>query len=105
MFGADDLWKALRGVQGDLSPVDEKAINAVVALVSQIEEARKEIDAHGLLLTNDKGMLVENPAARVERAASSELRGWLKDRPDLFKSDAGRKPRREKFTGLTAVGD
>ena len=95
--------EALRGLQSDASPVDRKAIETVIGLADQIEKARKEIEADGLTFTNDKGGIVEHPAARIERAASAELRGWIKDRPDLFGAQAGGRPKRERFTGLKAV--
>lgn len=63
---------------------DDDVVNVVNGLVRQLVEARESLAELGTLVSDGHGGVRENPAARVERAASAELRGWVKDRPDLF---------------------
>ena len=87
-----------------LNPFDLEAMAIVAGLTLRAKDAREQIEREGLIIDDGKGMPVEHPALLIEKRASAELRGWVKDRPDLFgakKADA--KPRREKFGGFKAV--
>lgn len=70
----DDL-----GADSVLSAFDARAVAVVSGLLSRIDEAREAIAEHGVLVDGR-----ENPACLTERTASAELRGWVKERPDLF---------------------
>ena len=83
-----------------LNHFDEEAVETVAGLIRQIREARLMIGERGVLQVNDLGQVVENPAAAVERRASAELRGWVKDRPDLFGQQTEKK---NKGNGLRAL--
>lgn len=63
---------------------DDDVVGVVNGLVRQLEEARESLNELGTMVDDGHGGVKENPAARVERMASAELRGWVKDRPDLF---------------------
>lgn len=67
-----------------LNDFDSEAVKTVAGLVLRIREARAVLDAEGVVTSTDKGVAMEHPAAKVERMASAEIRGWVKDRPDLF---------------------
>lgn len=97
------LKTALAGAGEARSAIDLEAIETVVGLVHQLDEARRVLSEVGVLVVAEDGTVRENPAARVERAASAELRGWVKDRPDLFGEQRAERPKREKFTGFKAV--
>lgn len=86
-----------------LNAFDSEAVQLVVQLIRRAREAREHLDEHGLVLRKENGDRYENPAAKVERGASAELRGWVKDRPDLFGENRSAKPKREKFQGFKAV--
>ena len=114
LLNFDDLEKRLADGRA-LSPFDEEVINTVAALIRRLRDARRRIDEEGTIIDDGKGFPVEHPALLVERRASAELRGWVKDRPDLFgerrrvgesskggPGGGGPSPR-EKFGGFKAV--
>lgn len=73
----------------DLPPTDRAAVEAFAAQAARMREARRRIDAEGLIVEDSKGFPIPHPAIDIERAASREMRGWETARPDLF---AGSKP-------------
>lgn len=88
----------------DLTPFDRSAIEAVAGLVLRIEEARRRIADEGLTVLDKDGVPKEHPAVGVEKRASQELRGWVKDRPDLFGEMKSSRPQSGGgFPGLAAV--
>lgn len=68
----------------ELSAVDVIAVEAFAGLSLRARDARAELEASGVLESTESGGTIAHPAADVERRASAELRGWVKDRPDLF---------------------
>lgn len=76
-----------------LNTFDSAAVDAVAALVVRREQCQLILAAEGPTAARESGEPIEHPAAKVERQASSELRGWVKDRPDLF---GERKPQRAR---------
>lgn len=86
-----------------LSPFDMEAMQTVAGLIMRLRSARAAIVASGgqIIVDDGKGFPVEHPALLVEKRASAELRGWVKDRPDLFgapkvaESDSGVDPMAE----------
>lgn len=86
-----------------LSPFDREAVETVAGLVLRVRAAREAIVAAGgqIIVDDGKGFPVEHPALLVEKRASAEIRGWVKDRPDLFgapkvaESDSGVDPMAE----------
>lgn len=81
-----------------LSPFDREALETVAGLTLRVRDAREQVEREGLIIDDGKGFPVEHPALLIEKRASQELRGWVKDRPDLFgqqKRSAG--PKRRKF--------
>lgn len=97
----------------NLNEVDSEAVKAVAGLTVRIRDARDLLDNEGVVTSTDRGVLIEHPAAKVERMASAEIRGWVKDRPDLF-GERGKKSAddsfddkpqsgKEKFGGFTLV--
>lgn len=74
----EKLVNDLGGVEA-LSEFDLGAVRAVAGLLDRVADARRSIEAEGILVDGR-----ENPACLTERTASAELRGWVKDRPDLF---------------------
>lgn len=89
-----------------LSAADQVAVDAVVALNRRRQQAQKILDAEGPVSSNDKGVPIEHPAAKVERGASAEIRGWVGSRPDLFgvADNAGQETKKVGvFPGLKSV--
>lgn len=84
----EDLEKALGG-DGDLSEFDARAVAIVAQLIGRVREAREIIAAEGPLAAKESGEPIEHPAVKVERMASAEIRGWVKERPDLFGQRSG----------------
>lgn len=84
----------------ELSPFDQEVIGIVAGLTLRAREAREAISREQMIIDDGKGFPVEHPALLIEKRASAELRGWVKDRPDLFgekkSTDSGR-PKRRKF--------
>lgn len=68
----------------DLTPFEESAVYAVARLIIELEQASQQVLAEGVIIDDGKGFPVEHPALMVEKRCSAEIRGWVKDRPDLF---------------------
>lgn len=83
MASFDDLEQRIVGKR-KLNAFDQEAVETVVALICRVREAERILRDEGMIVSNDRGVPIEHPAARIERGASAELRGWVKDRPDLF---------------------
>ena len=83
-------------VRSDADGFDAEAVQIVAALIQRVREAQSLIEVQGPIWQ-------EHPAVKVERQASAEIRGWVKDRPDLFGEQKQAGPKREKFTGFKAV--
>ena len=64
---------------GGLPTFDRRAVEAVAGLLLRVEDARAYIAEYGAVVDSR-----ENPACLTERTASAEIRGWVKERPDLF---------------------
>lgn len=80
----------------DLSPFDQSAVEAVAGLLIRLRDAQEAISREGTIVDDGKGFPVEHPALLVEKRASAEIRGWVKDRPDLFGQQKRSKPVRSK---------
>lgn len=83
-----------------LNPFDAEVVEIVAGLTLRAKDARESIEREGLIIEDGKGFPVEHPGLLIEKRASAELRGWVKDRPDLFgaKTQSDKKPGRRKFT-------
>lgn len=99
----DEFLNALLGSVRVSSDVDRQAVEAFAGLVGQVSEARRVLAEDGVFVLDERGRLVESPAARSLRAASAEIRGWMKDRPDLFGAGKPVRSERRRFKGLEAV--
>ena len=86
-----------------LSPFDEEALSTVAGLVVRLKEARSAIESEGMIIDDGKGFPIEHPALIIEKRASQEMRGWIKERPDLFGAQTGSGRRRSTFGSLKAV--
>lgn len=82
--------------------VDQEIINVVAGLIARIKEARQLMKTDGIIEFSEKGTTV-SPLVNIEKMMSQELRGWVKERPDLFGQAENTGPKREKFTGFKAV--
>lgn len=92
--------------EGDLAEFDRQAIETVAALILRAREAARIIAAEGVVTSTDRGVLIEHPAVKVERMASAEVRGWMKDRPDLFGAESPEEKGKKQvgvFPGLQSV--
>lgn len=83
MTDFEELYRRLEGA-GGASEFDTSAIEIVKALIGRVREARNIINDEGVVTSKPSGEPIEHPAVKVERMASAEIRGWVKDRPDLF---------------------
>lgn len=92
----------------ELNEFDARAVKIVAQLIGRVREAREIVASEGPVAAKESGEPIEHPAVKVERMASAEIRGWVKERPDLFgqrshsakESDA---PRGDKFGGFKVV--
>lgn len=73
------LREALSAPDGGEHVFDREVVEVVAGLLSRVDEARADILERGVVVDGR-----ENPACLTERTASAELRGWVKERPDLF---------------------
>lgn len=87
----------------DLNGFDTEAVQIVAALIQRVREAQSLIEVQGPIWFDHHSNPQEHPAVKVERQASAEIRGWVKERPDLFGEQKQAGPKREKFTGFKAV--
>lgn len=92
----------------ELNEFDARAVKIVAQLIGRVREARVIIDEEGPVAAKESGEPIEHPAVKVERMASAEIRGWIKERPDLFGQrshaageDSG--PKGDKFGGFKLV--
>lgn len=92
----------------ELNEFDARAIKIVAQLIDRVREARMIIAEEGPVAAKESGEPIEHPAVKVERMASAEIRGWVKERPDLFgqrshasTDDSG--PKGDKFGGFKLV--
>lgn len=83
-----------------LNTFDRAAVEAVAALIIRSEQCQKILESEGPVSAKESGELIEHPAAKVERQASLELRGWVKDRPDLFGERRPQRTRERPSFGL-----
>lgn len=79
----EELERALAGDR-ELNEFDTRAVAIVAQLIERVREARTIIVAEGPVAAKESGEPIEHPAVKVERMASAEIRGWIKERPDLF---------------------
>lgn len=77
--GVGSLREALGADLNPSSEFDRAVVATVAGLLARVDEARADISARGVVVYGR-----ENPACLTERTASAELRGWVKERPDLF---------------------
>lgn len=68
----------------DLNPFDCEAVMTVAGLTVKVRDCRDSVEREGVIIDDGKGFPVEHPALVVEKRCSAEIRGWVKDRPDLF---------------------
>lgn len=90
----------------DLSEFDQSVVETVAGLTLRLKDAREAIEREGTIIDDGKGFPVEHPALLIEKRASAELRGWVKDRPDLFGGEANEDSVADDapgFTGFHAV--
>lgn len=92
----------------ELNEFDARAVAIVAQLIGRVREAREIIAAEGPVAAKESGEPIEHPAVKVERMASAEIRGWVKERPDLFgqrsgSSAAGSASKADKFGGFKLV--
>lgn len=81
----------------DLNGFDREVVETVAGLIRRVRDAERTIAAEGAILEGQHGMPMEHPAVKVERMASAEIRGWVKERPDLFGKQEMRTTTRRKF--------
>lgn len=91
-----------------LNEFDARAVAIVSQLIDRVRQARVIIADEGPVAAKESGEPIEHPAVKVERMASAEIRGWVKERPDLFgQRSRGEKredtPKADKFGGFKLV--
>lgn len=87
-----------------LNEFDKSAVETVAGLNMRLVDARSAIAEEGLIIDDGKGFPIEHPALIIEKRASAELRGWVKDRPDLF-GERGKKSADDSFDDKPAGKD
>lgn len=86
----------------ELNAFDQQVVDTVAELIRRVREAAQLIREEGMVSYSERGA-VEHPAVKIERQASMEIRGWVKDRPDLFGEPKRETQKLRTFTGLKAV--
>lgn len=91
-----------------LTAFDQDAVATVAGLLERVAQARSIIAAEGPVAAKESGEPIEHPAVKVERMASAEIRGWVKERPDLFGQRSGSlstdsSSKGDKFGGFKVV--
>ena len=103
----ESLENALNGGR-ELNEFDARAVAIVAQLIQRVREARAIIAEEGPVAAKGSGEPIEHPAVKVERMASAEIRGWVKERPDLFGAQEEDKTSSNEgvgvFPGLRSVG-
>lgn len=82
-----------------LSPFDREVLFTVAGLVLRVRDARDAVEREGQIIDDGKGFPIEHPALVIEKRASQEIRGWVKDHPNLFgvrSGGAGSQPAQPK---------
>lgn len=87
----------------ELSPFDSEVMEVVAGLTLRLRFVRETIEREGQIVDDGKGFPVEHPCLAIEKRASSELRGWVKDRPDLFGEQKVKPVKVNKFEGFKAI--
>lgn len=83
MSRIDDEFESLRDGRS-LSPFDREVLFTVAGLVLRVRDARDAVEREGQIIDDGKGFPIEHPALVIEKRASQEIRGWVKDHPNLF---------------------
>ncbi|QRJ57468.1 terminase [Corynebacterium macginleyi] len=104
----EDEAKRLSGGR-DLNAFDMEAVLIVAGLTLRARDSRDAVEREGLIIDDGKGFPIEHPGLLVEKRASAEIRGWVKDRPDLFGARSHGEarepnPKANKFGGFKVVG-
>ncbi|MGX7906654.1 P27 family phage terminase small subunit [Corynebacterium propinquum] len=107
MSRIDDEFERLRDGR-QLSPFDREVLFTVAGLVLRVRDARDAVEREGQIIDDGKGFPIEHPALVIEKRASQEIRGWVKDHPNLFgqRSHAPKEsstPKGDKFGGFKLV--
>lgn len=98
MSRIDDEFEHLRDGR-PLSPFDREVLFTVAGLVLRVRDARDAVEREGQIIDDGKGFPIEHPALVIEKRASQEIRGWVKDHPNLFgvrSGGAGSQPAQPK---------
>lgn len=80
----------------DLNPFDQSVVETVASLTLRAVDARNAWINEGSVIDDGKGFPIPHPALEIEKAASAELRGWVKSRPDLFGEQKAQTHRRSR---------
>lgn len=107
MSRVDDEFESLRDGRS-LSPFDREVLFTVAGLVLRGRDARDAVEREGAIIDDGKGFPIEHPALVIEKRASQEIRGWVKDHPNLFGANSrarreGSSSNSEKFGGFKIV--
>lgn len=67
---------------GQVSPkIGLAGMEALVIQVYRMRDAQQRVSRDGLVVADEKGRAVEHPALAIERAATREVRDWMKQFP------------------------
>lgn len=85
-----------------LTPFDREAVETVAGLTLRLRDCRRRFLTEPIIFDDGEGAPTEHPALVIEKRCSAELRGWVKDRPDLFgerkqKTDRSRRSATARF--------
>lgn len=92
----------------ELNAFDSRAVHIVAQLIERVRQTQVILAEEGPVAAKESGEPIEHPAVKVERMASAEIRGWVKERPDLFgqrshPSTEGSSSKGDKFGGFKLV--
>ena len=74
----------LRGLIGP-GPSDAE-LEAYASQVARLRDARRRIEAEGMIVADPKGYPIPHPAIAIERAAQAEVRQWYRLFPPRFEA-------------------
>lgn len=76
MSRLDEIVAGLVGDVSLLGQADRDVVSAYAAAVCRCEDARRSVDADGVIVADGRGQPVPHPGLAIERSAGAEMRAW-----------------------------
>lgn len=70
------VWREIVASNDLAGTVDRAALEAFCTLMARLREARRRVDAEGMVVKDPRGRVVPHPALLVERQTAEQIRAW-----------------------------